>query len=71
MTKEVIEQKLKVYKTNQEEIVKEAQKLEQQLNLLKKNYDGYEGAIFSLNDLLKDFETSNKEEVTKTEVKQE
>jgi seryl-tRNA synthetase len=70
MTREIIEQKLKNYKTNQEEIIKEAQKLEQQLNLLKKNYDGYEGAIFSLNDLLKDLD-DKEVKVTETEVKQE
>lgn len=65
MTKEVIEKKIEELKSKKQEFINSATKAQQEVDILKRNIDACDGAIFSLGEVLKDInlEVTPSEEV--------
>ena len=54
MSKELVENKIKELETKKQEFVKSMNKAQQDAAILQRNVDACDGAIFSLNEVLKD-----------------
>lgn len=56
MEKEVIEKKIVELNARKQEFINSVNKMREELIMLQRNVDGCDGAIISLNEMLKDIE---------------
>lgn len=54
MSKELVENKIKELETKKEDFITSMKKAQQDVAILQRNVDACDGAIFSLNEVLKD-----------------